>query len=64
MTAWDEMKPVQFDYALMRGRKAREFVATSAATLFPDWLPPEARKTTPAAAQLPGQAAMFAEEDE
>lgn len=63
MTTWTEMRPQHFDATLMRGKKARDFVASAGGTLFPDWLPPEVRKTTPVPAQLPGQAGLF-EEDE
>ena len=61
MTSWSEMKAVQFDASLTRG-KARELVATAGETMFPDILPEPMRKTTPGPAQLPGQAALFEED--
>ena len=63
MTEWGQMRPQHFDAALMRGKKAREWVTTAADSMFPDWLPPEVRKTTPAPAQMPGQADLFAEDE-
>ena len=63
MTMWSEMRPVQFDQSLTRG-KARELVRTAGETMFPDLLPEPERRTAPAPAQLAGQADLFAEEDE
>jgi len=60
MTMWTEMRPVQFDQSLVKG-KAREVVATAGATMFPDLLPEPARKAVQAPAQLPGQADLFGE---
>ena len=61
MTSWTEMSPVEFDQALVKG-KARQFAQTAGETLFPRLLPEPERKTA-AIPQLPGQAALF-EEDE
>lgn len=63
MTSWTEMRRQEFDASLMKGKKAREFVAAAGGTLFPDWLPPEVRKTTLVPAQLPGQADLFGEDE-
>lgn len=60
MTSWQEMRPVQFDASLTKG-KAREFVRTAGETMFPDILPEPERKTTATPAQLQGQAALFEE---
>ena len=62
MSDWTQMRPVQFDQTLVKGRKAREVVATAAETLFPDVLPEPQRKTSPPPAQLPGQADLFGQE--
>lgn len=63
MTSWTEMRPVHFDKSLVKG-KARAFVESAGASMFPDLLPEAERKTTPVPAQLPGQADLFGEEGE
>ena len=63
MTQWTQMRPVQFDQSLAKG-KARELVRTAGETMFPDLLPEVPRKQGPAPAQLPGQAELFGAEDE
>ena len=63
MTSWTQMKPVEFDQALVSG-KARKVAQTAAETLFPRLLPePECKTATPAP-QLPGQCELFGTEDE
>ena len=62
MTRWTEMRPVQFDQSLVKG-KARELVATAGETMFPDLLPEPVRKTAPVPAQLAGQADLFGEDE-
>lgn len=62
MTMWSEMRPVQFDQSLVKGKRAREFVATAGETMFPDVLPDPERKPVRPAEQLPGQAELFGED--
>jgi hypothetical protein len=57
---WTEMIPAQFDKSQVKDRKAREFIETAGATMFPDLLPeiqsqPPASLTEP----MPGEVPMF-----